>query len=315
MIPKIAILGTGALASLFAAKLHALAEVHMFGHWAEQKSRIRLYGLEFVDREGETENIPVQVSDYADYTAYFDVILVLIKSWQTERAAYECLKLLNSSEASFVLSLQNGMGNLETLQEVGVSNSFAGVTLQGAQLKGLGKVMDSGKGPVILPDSVPYYFVDLLRDADFDVRQESNISSLLWSKLLINAAINPLTALFQVKNGDLLKSDALLDLLKKLSEEASRLASECRVRLIFEDPYKEVLEVVMRTSENHSSMYSDIKRGAPTEIESISGFLLKKASSHNLEMPATRKVYNWMKQLIEAGTIHDPEFLLIKSRV
>src|SRR5690606_14549612 len=117
---KVAILGTGAMGTYFAAKLYPVADkVTLFGNWKKQKEVIRKKGLVVWDTEGKSETIPLQVLELEKAKSEYDLVLVLVKSWQTERAALSAKQLVNTSNAnSRVLSLQNGMGNLEILSEV-----------------------------------------------------------------------------------------------------------------------------------------------------------------------------------------------------
>ncbi len=199
------VLGTGAMACLFAARLAAAGvPFTMLGNWPEGIQALQQNGVRFVDTDGSQKTYSVRVTDRpADCNgALFAVVLV--KSWQTERAARQ-LKMCLSPDGT-ALTLQNGLGNREILaKELGAQRVALGVTTLGANLLGPGQVRPAGEGVTTLsahPRLAP--LADWLRKAGFLVEYAPDANALLWGKLVINAAINPLTALLNVPNGELL---------------------------------------------------------------------------------------------------------------
>ncbi len=312
---RIAILGSGALATYFAARLHSYAEVHLFGHWRAQLNALKAEGLQFTKQDGSTERIPVRVSELADYPQYFDVVLVLVKSWQTPEAAREAAQLIAKKPEAFVLSLQNGMGNVAVLQAETDAKVLAGTTLQGAKITGMASVADTGKGPVFLPQSISSFFTQLLEQAGFELRLADDLDSLLWSKLLINAAINPLTAAFGIRNGALLEHESTRLLLGELAREAAQLAEVKSIKLLFDHPAEEAESVAAHTGANTSSMLADLRRGAPTELEAITGFILREAALRGLSLPKNKMVYHWMKEKLAGKVPSDATYLSIAQEI
>jgi 2-dehydropantoate 2-reductase len=135
-----------------------------------------------------------------------------------------------------------------------------------------------------------------LKSADFKVKIVENAMSLVWGKLVINAAINPLTALLKVPNGELLERPAARAVMGALAREAAQVAYAEGIDLPFDDPIVAAEEVAARTAANHSSMLQDAMRGAPTEIEAICGAIVKSAEKHKIGAPV-----NWVCwQLVRA---------------
>ncbi|TNE79460.1 MAG: ketopantoate reductase family protein [Bacteroidetes bacterium] len=299
---RIAILGSGALASYFAARLHEKAEVHMFGHWKARLNALKSEGLSLTERDGSKSQVQLRVSELNDFPHYFDVVLVLVKAWQTPEAAKEASQLIAKKPSAFVLSLQNGIGNVPQLKSEVDQSVFAGTTLQGAKINGLAGVAASGTGSIFLPSSIDSGFIEILRIAGFEVHLADDLVSLLWSKLLINAAINPLTGAFGITNGTLLKSASLKAFLGDLALEVAELAKAKSIDLLYTDPVAEVERVALDTEENTSSMLADLRRGAPTELEAITGFLLQEAGLQGLSLPQNKVVYQWMKEKL-AGQV------------
>ena len=131
---QILIVGTGALACLFAARLaSAGVEVYILGTWRDGLSALRQRGVRYFDLQGNTHQYPVKVIEDPGTGQRFNQALVLVKSWQTGRAAkqlYECL-----TDEGIALTLQNGFGNYETLKDaLGEARVALGVTSVGAKL-------------------------------------------------------------------------------------------------------------------------------------------------------------------------------------
>jgi 2-dehydropantoate 2-reductase len=177
------------------------------------------------------------------------------------------------SPEGIALTLQNGIGNLEILQDVlGLDRAAIGVTTMGATLLGPGKVRAGGGGPThIAAHPRLGSLIDLLDRSGFEVHETEDLDSVVWGKLVVNAAINPLTALLGVPNGDLLVHPAARELMGAAAEEAAAVASARGVQLPYDDPRGLAEDVARRTATNRSSMLQDVTRGAPTEIDAISG--------------------------------------------
>jgi 2-dehydropantoate 2-reductase len=127
-----------------------------------------------------------------------------------------------------------------------------------------------------------------LKSAKFNVEVVEDAQSLIWGKLVINAAINPLTALLRIPNGELLAHRSARDLMRALASEAAQVAEAEKVHLPFPDSVIAAEEVAIKTAANHSSMLQDVLRGAPTEIDAICGAVVKAGQKHNIDTPV-----NW----------------------
>jgi 2-dehydropantoate 2-reductase len=108
---------------------------------------------------------------------------------------------------------------------------------------------------------------------------------LLWSKLVINAAINPLTALLRVTNGQLLERPAARTLVAAAAREAADVAAALGLRLTYPDPVAAAESVARRTASNTSSMLQDVMRGAPTEIDAICGAIVSAGEEWGVPTP------------------------------
>jgi len=305
-ISEILIVGTGALACLFAARLSAAGvQVGMLGSWREALEALRSKGVCLVD-DGKEDYFPVQVYDAeASRLPPTRLALVLVKSWQTERAAQQLAGCLEPE--GLALTLQNGLGNREILADVlGSARIILGATTVGAALLEPGKVHLAGPGRIFLEQrktaSPPGLeaAAALFEQASFPVEWVSQADSLLWGKLVINAAINPLTAILNVPNGDLLRRPSARELMSAVALEAAAVAAASGITLPYADPVETVKKVAEATSSNYSSMLQDVRRGAPTEIDDICGALVAAAGAVQAPAPLNQALWLLVKALVQS---------------
>ncbi|HUI88409.1 MAG TPA: 2-dehydropantoate 2-reductase [Anaerolineales bacterium] len=286
MTVEILILGTGALATLFASRLASRGHcVTMLGTWPEGLSALRQSGARLMDANGDESSFPVRATSDPRECRGMKYAIVLVKSWQTQRAARQLAECL--ADDGLAVTLQNGLGNREILiEELGTPRVALGVITLGATLLGPGLVKVGGEGKICVEAHPALNTTEnALKSAGFEVEIVEDALSMVWGKLVINAAINPLTALLNLANGELLQRPAALQLMRALAQETAAVASAEKVKLPFRDPASEAENIAQRTAENHSSMLQDIRRGAPTEIDSICGAIVHIGKKHQIATP------------------------------
>jgi len=298
MQENILIVGTGAMGSLFAARLAwAGYPVTMLGTWKEGVEAIRSGGVRLVDADGVERRLAVHATDDPRECTGTSYALVLVKAWQTERAARQLTECL--AQDGLAVTLQNGLGNRETLiQSLGPGRVALGVTTTGATLLEAAHVKAGGEGPISIernPALGP--LGEALRSANFNVQIVEDVLSLVWGKLVINSAINPLTALLRVPNGELLERPSARQMLRTLAYETAQVARAEDISLAFSDPAAAAEDVARRTATNRSSMLQDIQRGAPTEIDAICGAIVEIAQKHEVPTPANWACWQLVKAL------------------
>lgn len=325
----ILIVGTGALATLFAARLTRAGHgVTLLGTWQEGLNALNQGGARLVDISGNEQAFSVRATADPAECPGAKHALVLVKSWQTERAARQLAECLAGD--GLAVTLQNGLGNREILSKyldrpittesteitenikdsvlsvnsvVNKSSRVAlGTTTTGATLLGPGLVQAGGEG-VISIEAHPALgpLKEALISAGFKVEIVEDARSLVWGKLVINAAINPLTALLRVPNGELLERPAARAVMRLLAEEAAVVAAAEKVKLAFSDPAAMAEEVARRTAANHSSMLQDVRRGAPTEIDAICGAITRAGRQHHLPTPVNQTCWQLVRALAQAS--------------
>jgi 2-dehydropantoate 2-reductase len=300
--PKLLIVGTGAMACFFGAKLAPYARVTLLGSWRQGLDALQENGI-VVEEDGKTTVLPVEVTETPESIGSIALVLVVVKSWQTQRTGLQIAECL--SEEGVALTLQNGLGNAQILQEIlGVDRAAQGVTTHGATLMGPGHVRIGGYGKISLASHPRLQTLEsLFNQAGLSAERVDDLQGLLWTKLVINAGINPLTALLRVRNGELLERVSAQRLMRAAAQEAAEVARAQGIQLSLQDPGEDVAAVAHRTAGNRSSMLQDILRGAPTEIDAINGAIVEHAERIGMEAPVNWTLTELVRAIRDAGDV------------
>jgi 2-dehydropantoate 2-reductase len=301
---EVLIVGTGALACLFAARFSAAGiPLLMLGSWKDGLTALAEQGVHEIMEDGTERVYRVAVTSQAKDCFGIRYAIVLVKSWQTQRAGKQLAECLAGD--GLALTLQNGLGNFETLGKcLGVNRVILGSLTAGAFLQAPGIVRPAGEGVITLSVHARLKpLVDLLGRAGFVIENDPDIYSIQWGKLVINAAINPITAILRVPNGELLTRPTARALLAAVAREAAAVAVARGVDLPFPDPVVAVEAIARRTGNNYSSMLQDVRRGAPSEIDAICGELVRVGAQTGVPTPINRTLQQLVKALVaqEAG--------------
>jgi 2-dehydropantoate 2-reductase len=295
--------GTGAMASLFAVRLSKVATVTLLGNWSEAITAIREGGILLEDFD-KSQRVQVNADCLGTAQEPADLVLVLVKSWQTGDVAAHLPAYLN--EDGIAISLQNGIGNVELLGP----KAYPGSTAEGATLLGPGHVRAGGSGATHL--LAPEWVLDLFRRAGFETYgcTPEEAQSVIWGKLCVSCGINALTALLRVRNGELLRTPSAADLMVRAARECAEIARAKGIKLPFRDTAAHVTEVAERTANNQSSMLQDMLRGAPTECDAINGAVV--GEGRVLGIPAPVNDTLW--QLVQAA-VHQNRITSYETRI
>ncbi len=287
---KMAVIGPGAMGCLYAARLaRAGMKVHLIDHKQARADRLEKTGIT-VESAGETFTEHPAMATHVP--TGLDFIIVLTKAYSTAA--------LRFPPETPVLTLQNGLGNVEILcSVVGSARLMVGATTEASTLLGEGHIRHVASGETTFGSwtSCPCENAQAaLEKAGFNVQITNSPGQLVWEKTAINAGINPLTALLNAPNGRLLQQYEVRQLMRDLVVEATKVASTEGYR--FTHSLVESAEAICaRTAENISSMLQDIRAGRQTEIDAISGEILRRAQIASLPTPRTRVVYQLVRGL------------------
>lgn len=272
--PRILVVGPGSMGLMHAGLLwRAGLDVTVLDHRPERARRLNAGGYLVSGAAGEFHAaVPVNAS--AAEVGGCGLIIILVKAYSTRDAVAHCAEAV--SDQSVVLTLQNGLGNREVLQEAfGPRRVLAGTTASGAYRTGDDQVVVAGIGKIALggQDSCAAEWVcELFSGAGLPAEVNDDVESTLWAKAIVNAGINPLGALARVRNGQLLQTRALRLLMGLVVREACRVAHAAGVAP-GEDLVSLVEEIARVTANNRCSMLQDLTAGRPTEIDYINGYI------------------------------------------
>jgi len=287
---NIVIIGPGAMGCLFAGLLsEAGHEVWLLDKRNARATAIGASGVRIDDDSGTRRAAVRATADPGDI-ARADVLCVFVKAYDTGDAIAGAAPLAGPDTT--VVTLQNGLGNVERIAElVDRSAMVCGSTAHGSTVIEPGHVRHAGAGPTALAAVAPGNraradrVAALLGGAGIHAAVTDDPEALTWSKLVINAAINPLTALSRLPNGSLLEDDGLRDQALQAAAETAKVARAKGIGLMFEDEGAEVARVCRATAGNISSMLQDVRHGRRTEIDYITGAIVEEARTLGIKVP------------------------------
>jgi 2-dehydropantoate 2-reductase len=243
------------------------------------------------------------VSSVAEAEGRFDLVALTCKAHQTAALGAEVAPLL--APDGVLLSLQNGLGNAEKLRRFAPAGRIAvGLTSHGVTVEAPGVLRHAGEGPTLVgpapgsaPDGAARTAFRVLAQARLEPEWQDAMRGFVWRKAIVNAGINPVGALYGASNGDLLRRDDLRSLCLGLVREAEALARKARVPLPPGDLQAAALATLERTAQNKCSMLQDVERHRPTEVEQITGRLVRLGEKVLASMPLSDSVYGRVKDL------------------
>lgn len=290
---RVGIVGAGALGSVVGGLLaEAGVDVVLLRRSREDVALIREKGLWLEGVSGD-RFIPLHIFSDPTEAGKVDLALVLVKSYDTAAAVEAVGTILG--ESGTILTLQNGIGNYEILNEAFPGRVLLGTTTMAALALAPGKVRHTGFGQTRFGEadgssSERSLLVGALLEKmnGGPVHVVDNAMACVWSKLIINAAINAPATLLRVRNGDLPATEAGKALIHEVVQECLNVVRAKGIELIFDDPEAQVLAVCESTAPNINSMFQDILAGRHTEIDFINAALAREGKRLGIPTPANR---------------------------
>jgi 2-dehydropantoate 2-reductase len=302
---KIVIIGPGAVGCLFAAFLSKTREeVWLLDKDAHRANVIQEQGIKL---EGISGNWQAKVSAtrQAEKISDVDLIIVCVKSYDTKEAIQQAKGLVGTD--TLVLTLQNGLGNIEIIGEVvGQEKVIGGVTNHGATLLGIGHIRHAGIGETVIgriDGKIPVQLRqirEIFNKAGLETRISRDIKGLIWSKLIINVGINALAAITRLNNGRLVEFTGTRKILRDAVTEAVKVAKKKRIKLIYDDPLAKVEAVSEATSCNVCSMLQDVLKKKKTEIDFINAVIVREGQSLGIPTPVNSALVDLVKTIEQA---------------
>ncbi|MFH0839649.1 MAG: 2-dehydropantoate 2-reductase [Candidatus Omnitrophota bacterium] len=299
---KIVIVGPGALGLLLVASLSRTKnDVWVLDKNAGRAKKIREDGIK-VENSGNGSRVKVNASSEAKDIGLADIVIICVKSYDTESALKNAKPLIG--ERTYVLSLQNGLGNLQLISEfVDSAKIIGGVTYHGATLIDETTLKHTCKGETIIGQESGKVLGEIrdiaaiLTKAGFPVKITKDINSAIWSKVVINTGINAISAIVRLKNGTLTENEYTREIVRRAVSEAAKVAKRKKAKLAYDDPIQKAEAVCKATADNISSMLQDALNRDMTEIDSINGAIVRQAKSMNIKTPTNEMLVELVKAI------------------
>ena len=304
---RIVIVGPGAIGCLFAGLLQkAGRNVSLLDNDPARAARIAADGVR-IESGGETDTFAVDIAaDPADIRRPIDCLCICVKAYDTVSAIRHARPLV--SDDTLIVSLQNGLGNAEKIESEAPGHAVAcAVTSHGSTLLGPGHVRHAGVGPTAVAPVTARaaaglsLFADTLESAGINTIRHDDCPGMLWSKAVVNAAVNPVTAVNNVNNGSVLERPDLRDPAMAAAAEATAVAAAAGISLLFESATEQVEIVCGRTANNISSMLQDVRLGRQTEIDAITGAIVEKAHELGVDVPVNEGLLEKVRAMSRAS--------------
>jgi 2-dehydropantoate 2-reductase len=293
--PRLAIVGKGAIGGLIGFKCHQLGYTCQHLIKTQQQSLFKVTDITGV-LHSYTPNISVITKPNQ-----FDVLILPVKAYQVMSVLQQLAPFIQPKH--IIVLLHNGMGTIEQVKKQLPNNSLiAATTSYGAFKPDANTLLETGLGQTHLGwigtvDKRLKKLIEPILSALLPPSKwHQDISLALWKKLAINAVINPLTAIHNLKNGELADT--------KYNTQISNICLEISLLMIAldysiksTDLVENVQQVITATANNYSSMHQDLKFKRHTEIEFINGYVISKATELNIEVPHNQRLLEQIRQL------------------
>jgi 2-dehydropantoate 2-reductase len=309
---KIGILGAGSIGMHLAAQLHlAGQDVTLICRTQQQAVLLLEEGLVYEDYEGNKKQLNIPVVSEEGVNIAFDILMIALKQTHLQSALTTLSRLLAVSPV--VVCFQNGIGHAEFFDRHFPHVSlFLAVTTEGALRESINSVRHTGIGTTwigsadgennyALVESILQQIMHSFIGTKITVKADLKIHQRIWKKVLVNACINPLTAIFRVRNGKLIESASLLSIMEMIYLEAKEVAMSEGIE-IEQGFLQEIVAVCKSTCNNKSSMLQDVEAGRKTEIDYINGAIKRTAEQHGITVPYNSMVLEMIHAIQALGT-------------
>ena len=279
-IDKVYVLGAGAIGSVYGAFLSKNADVTLVGNKAHIEA-IRVRGLRLVGevRKCFLPKADLRIGEIPPRT----LILLTTKAHDSASAVKQIASMLRDD--TVIIILQNGIGNERVVEEIATGiEVLRGLTTMAAELEEPGKVRVWKGSTILAKGDAAEDVAALFNECGLETRVSEKINTEIWGKLALNCVINPLTALFRVRNVDI-TSESLKWVRHEIVRECFAVAKAERADPEFGSAD---IDSKIRGYTNFSSMCQDVMKGKKTEIEFLNGKVVKLAQKHGISTPVNQ---------------------------
>jgi 2-dehydropantoate 2-reductase len=301
---KIAVIGAGAMGSVFGGKLARAGEdVTLVDVWKDAVDTINANGLCIEDKAGAVEVVKVRATADPASVGVVDLALVFVKCYHTEDAVKNAAPMMDNH--TVVMTLQNGWGNAPQIAAiVGQARLLVGLTYHSATVLGPGQIKHAGQGMTFMGEldgttsDRLNRIADSFKKAGFDVTTTDNILKEIWSKLALNVCTLPASALLRFFAGQLIEHEGTLDLMRGLLHEVVDVANAQDIALSYDERWAAITGLLERAKGARGSMLQDVEKGRKTEIAVINGAIVEAGRRLGIPTPYNDAMV-WLVQSLE----------------
>lgn len=302
-LKKIYVLGAGAVGCFFGGTLsRAGLDVTLIAR-PDRALAINNFGLELGCKTFH-DVIYLRASSDASLLVDADLVLLCVKSPDTEAVMHSIAPILPSH--AIVLSMQNGVANVQIAQNCITNLVYPAVVYVAAGMDGQRTLRHHGRGELVIgsmdviqdhDSKVLTSICQLFESAGIPCSMAEEIKKEMWLKLLVNCSYNGISAIGHISYGEMVLVQEVKDLINQITKEFLLIASKEGVH-ISEFEAKAVNESIAKTMATQvSSTAQDLAKGKKTEINYLNGYIVQLGKRYGIETPVNLAIYTMVKVL------------------
>jgi len=299
---KVAVIGPGAMGLLYGAKLSQVADVVLIGNNQEHIRQINENAVVIKSAKSGTsdgeqgssqDSFSVKAALSGEVREAVDLVILFTKAYLTQEALSQNINIIG--ENTMLLTLQNGMGHDVILKSFAKDEQILiGTTAQGSYRENAYTIVNSGLGDTMIgriaqgddaDDDRIDEIIELFNKAGFPCAFSDSIRQMIWNKLMINASSSVLSGVLQKNQGYVALNEYAWDICKDLIREICAVAKGDGFIFDPDEQIARINEHLNKAAGGYTSIYSDIKKGRKTEVDHISGAVVRLAKEYGLKVP------------------------------
>ena len=301
--PKIYVLGAGAVGCYFGGMLARANQDVTFIARLERAKALNEYGLE-MDCKAFHETVKVKASSDLALLRDADLVLLCVKSLDTEQTLSEIKSILPNT--AVLLSLQNGVANVEIASKTISNRIYAAVVYVAAGMIGQRTMKHHGRGELLIGGLGNNTADDqenlerirhLFEAANVPCLITSQIKRDMWLKFLVNCSFNAISGIGQIPYGEMVKSPEIVQLIEEITKEFLAVAALEDVKISMSEALTANDSIATTMVTQVSSTAQDLSRGKKTEIDFLNGYIVELGRRHGIATPYNESVHALVKML------------------
>lgn len=293
---KIAVLGAGAMGSIYGGHLSLHNDVYMIDKKQELVDKINNDGLKLFENDEDVIYRPTALSE-SSKLGEVDLVILFVKSLYSRTALMENRHIIGGN--TYVMTLQNGAGHEDIISEfVPLDRTIIGTTEDNGAILDTGYVRRGGKGKTNIgmlvedKNNMLGKIKECFDECGFDTHIYSNIQQLIWDKLFTNVSLSVLTGVLQVPMGYIATDEYAWSMAVTLIKEAMAVAKAMGLEFDEDEMIERVKNTSLGSPEGRTSIYTDLSKGRPTEVNTISGAVVKAGEKMGIPVPSHKMIVN-----------------------